>query len=57
MHGYLSADVVCSEERTVFPRTNHELNYEILETYNGEGQIYGHIFAQVFMQREKCLRT
>ena len=45
MHGYLSADVVCSEERTVFPRANHELNFEFLETHNGQGQIYSHIFA------------
>lgn len=45
MHGYLSADVVCSEERTVFPRANHELNFEFLEKHNGQGQIYGHIFA------------
>ena len=45
MHGYLSADVVCSEERTVFLRANHELNFEFLETHNGQGQIYGHIFA------------
>ena len=33
-------------EANGFPRTNHELNYEFLETYNGQGQIYGHIFAQ-----------
>ena len=45
MPGYLSADVVCSEERTVFPRANYELNFEFLETHNGQGQIYGYIFA------------
>ena len=45
MLGYLSADIICSEKRTVFPRAKLEENSELLGTDNVQGQISEHIFA------------
>jgi len=41
MLGYLSADIICSEWRTVFPERSSRLQ----GTDNVQGQISDHIFA------------
>ena len=41
MPGYLSADIICSEKRTVF----RERNCELRGTDNVQGEISEHIFA------------
>ena len=44
MLGYLSADIICSEKRTVF-RDRREENCELQGTDNVQGQISEHIFT------------
>ena len=45
MLGYLSADIICSEKQTVFPRAKLEGNCEVRGTDNVQGQISEHIFT------------
>ena len=45
MLGYLSADIICSEKRTVFRERKLEENCELRGTDNVQGQISEHIFA------------
>ena len=49
MHGYLSADITCSEKRTVFSRAKLEENCELQGTDNVQGQISVHIFEAKWM--------
>ena len=45
MLGYLSADIICCEKRTVFSRAKLEENCELRGTDYVQGQISEHIFA------------
>ena len=45
MLGYLSADIICSEEANSFPRAKLKENCELRGTDNVRGQISEHIFA------------
>ena len=45
MLGYLSADIICSEKRTVFREQSSKENCELRGTDNVQGQISEHIFA------------
>ena len=44
MLGYLSADIICSEKRTVFRERSSRKNCELRETDYVQGQISVHIF-------------
>ena len=49
MHGYLSADIICSEKRTVFRERSSRKTVIIRGTYNVQGQISVHIFEAKWM--------
>ena len=46
MHRLLSANMICTKMRKVFPRTKLKENCELRETFNVQGKIAVHICAQ-----------
>ena len=46
MHRLLSANMICTKMRKVFPRTKLKENCELRETFTAQGQLAAHICAQ-----------